>query len=71
MQKNQQSSVHLTRLQHFKTKVLSQGVCTHIVGMSGQIQVDFLRVLWVLADKQMHGIDKFPTFGGFDLICDQ
>ena len=24
-----------------------------IVGMSGQIQADFLRLLWVLADKQM------------------
>jgi len=24
-----------------------------IVGMSGQIHADFLRLLWVLADKQM------------------
>ena len=24
-----------------------------IIGMSGQIQADFLRLLWVLADKQM------------------
>jgi len=71
MKKIQQPSLRLTRKQYFKTKVLSQGVCTCIVGMSGQIHVVFLYVLWVLADKQIHEIDKFPTFGGFDLFCDQ
>ena len=38
-----------------------------IIGMSGQIQADFLRLLWVLADKQMRSyyesMDKEDKIG--------
>ena len=33
--------------------VVHKAFAPAIVGMSGQIHADFLRLLWVLADKQM------------------
>jgi len=33
--------------------VLCKAFAPTIAGMSGQIHADFLRLLWVLADKQM------------------
>ena len=37
-----------------------------IVGMSGQIHVDFLRLLWVFADKQMQSY--YESMGKEDKI---
>ena len=37
-----------------------------IVGMSGQIHADFLRLLWVLADKQMRSY--YESMGKEDKI---
>ena len=37
-----------------------------IVGMSGQIHADFLRLLWVLADKQMRSY--YESMGNEDKI---
>ena len=37
-----------------------------IVGMSGEIHVDFLRLLWVLADKQMRSY--YESMGKEDKI---
>jgi len=37
-----------------------------IIGMSGQIHVDFLRLLWVLADKQMRSY--YESMGKDDKI---
>ena len=42
--------------------------CLHpaIVGMSGQIHADFLRLLWVLADKQLRSY--YESMGKEDKI---
>ena len=40
-----------------------------IVGMSGQIHADFLRLLWVLADKQMRS--HYECMGKEDKIWNQ
>ena len=47
--------------------VVRKAFAPAIVGMSGQIHADFLRLLWVLADKQMRSyyesIDKEDNIG--------
>ena len=46
--------------------VSHKAVAPAIVGMSGQIHVDFLRLLWVLADKQMRS--HYESMGKEDKI---